>query len=114
MKTLSIIVLSAILSTSAYAAYTGPSSTAYTKGDVKTALNSKDDTKMYLEGYIVNHLRKDKYTFKDVTGTIVVEIDDDLLHAIDVSDKTMVKVYGEVDKDFSDIDFDVKKIELAK
>ncbi len=114
MKTLSIIALCTLISGTAFAAYTGPTSPAFTKGDVRTALNSSDDTKLTLEGYIINHLKKDKYTFRDNTGTIVIEIDDEDFRGIEVNDKTLVRLHGEVDKDFSHVDFDVDRIEIVK
>ena len=38
--------------------------------------NGRDDQMVVLEGNLINQVRNDKYTLRDATGTIVVEIDD--------------------------------------
>lgn len=72
--------------------------------------NPVDDQKVNLKGYVVAQLGKEKYTFRDTTGEIRVEIDNDDLPAVAVDDKTMVEIIGEVEKDYlvsPEIDVDV-------
>ncbi len=115
MKTLSILaIISIMTATTACAAYKGPSAREHANNTVREALNAKDDQEMALEGFIVNHLRKDKYTFRDKTGSIVIEIDKEDLYNIDIDDKTRVRIIGEVDKDFSETTFDVDFIRIIK
>jgi uncharacterized protein (TIGR00156 family) len=54
--------------------FKGPSIGISTAAEAK---NLKDDAPVALRGNIVRHLGKDKYEFKDASGTITVEIDDD-------------------------------------
>ncbi|RKG31114.1 NirD/YgiW/YdeI family stress tolerance protein [Acinetobacter tianfuensis] len=67
---------------------------------VKQALNAKDNTAVQLKGYVVKAVGDEKYQFRDSTGTINVEIDDELWHGKAVSAKTPVTLIGEVDVDY--------------
>ena len=67
---------------------------------VKNALTLKDDTKVKLKGYIVKSVGDEKYQFRDNTGTITVDIDDELWQAKPISAKTPVTVIGEIDVDY--------------
>ncbi len=95
--------------------YTGPSMTRETNvTTVAAALKARDDTQVVLQGNIIRHLGKDKYEFKDNTGTIRVEIDDDDWPAEAVSDKTTVKLYGEVDRSRRGVKIDVDYLEIVR
>ena len=54
---------------------------------------------MQLKGYVVKAIGDEKYQFRDNTGTITVDIDDDLWNGKAVSAKTPVTLIGEVDID---------------
>ncbi len=116
MKLLSLLVLTTFISTTSYAAYTGPNSTKNSvKGSAKAVLSAPDDTKMHLEGKVINRIKKDKYTFQDSTGTIIVEIDNDKMRNITFDENTNVILYGEVDDNFNkDNEFEVDFIEIVK
>ncbi len=66
---------------------------------VKQALTQKDDTKVQLHGYVVKSLGDEKYQFQDKTGSITVEIDNELWQGKPISAKTPVTLIGEVDID---------------
>ena len=66
---------------------------------VKTALGLADDTKVQLKGYVVKAIGDEKYQFRDSTGSITVDIDDDLWQGKAVSAKTLITIRGEVDVD---------------
>ena len=66
---------------------------------VKQALNMKDDQKVQLRGYIVKSIGDEKYEFKDNTGSITVDIDDDLWQGKPIAANTPVTIIGEVDID---------------
>jgi uncharacterized protein (TIGR00156 family) len=87
--------------------FDGPSSAATT---IEKAKKLRDDTNVILEGNIVQHLWKDKYLFKDSSGEITVEIDDDDWNGVVVTSKDVVILYGEVDKDWNSVEIDVDKI----
>ena len=74
-----------------------------------------DDQHVVLEGYIEQHLRGDKYMFKDGTGKITIEIDDDDWRGLTVDPTTKVQINGEVDNGFfEETTVDVDVIQLAK
>jgi len=101
-----------LLSTAAFATgYTGPGAAAQVT-TVAAALEATDDTHVVLEGQIVKRLQDELYEFKDATGTIQVEIDDEDWPAQKVSENTKVRLTGEVDKDFNSHEVDVDRVEL--
>ncbi|WP_349926923.1 NirD/YgiW/YdeI family stress tolerance protein [Acinetobacter sp. A1-4-2] len=82
---------------------------------VKQALTLKDDSKVQLKGYVVKAVGDEKYQFRDNTGTMTVEIDDELWQGKPVNAKTPVTIIGEVDIDYKpakriEIDVDVDAI----
>lgn len=73
-----------------------------------------DDTEVRLTGYIVKKLGDEKYEFRDDTGTVVVEIDDDDWKGIEVSPETRVEIAAEVDQEGQTTELDVDSIRLAE
>ena len=73
---------------------------APTQTTVKHALSLKDDTPVQLKGFVVKALGDEKYQFQDSTGSITVDIDDELWHGQPISAKTPVTITGEVDIDY--------------
>lgn len=67
---------------------------------VKEALTLKNDTKVKLKGYVVKSTGDEKYQFRDSTGSITVDIDDELWQGKAISAKTPVVIIGEVDIDY--------------
>ncbi|MBO7536897.1 MAG: NirD/YgiW/YdeI family stress tolerance protein [Alphaproteobacteria bacterium] len=61
-----------------------------------------------VRGNIVEQRSKDKYLFKDSTGEIVVEIDDEYWSDVKVNENDEVELSGEVDKGYFKIELDVK------
>lgn len=100
--------------TPAFAAFTGPGGS----GTINTAAQvakAPDDTPCLLEGYIIERVNghHDKYTFKDATGSVVVEIDDDLFRGRDIGPSDKVRLSGEVDtKTFRANQVDVEWMEV--
>lgn len=82
---------------------------------VKAALNAKDDTKVKLTGTIVKYLDDETYVFRDSTGTINVEIDDDLWNGKPIHSTTKITLIGEVDvnhKPNRTVEIDVDSIQF--
>lgn len=69
-----------------------------------------DDQDVILEGYIINRIGKDDYTFKDDTGSIAIELDDDI-RLVNINEHTKVRIYGEYDGGF-DNRVDVDRVEV--
>ncbi len=67
---------------------------------VKAAMDMKDDAMVSLKGNIEKQIKKDKYMFKDATGSMVVEIDKKVWNGQTVSPADTVILTGEIDKDF--------------
>lgn len=79
--------------------FEGPSASQLAATTVQEALDLNDEAKVVLQGNIVNSLGDEKYTFKDATGEIVIEIDDEDWHGVKVTPEKTVEIIGEVDKD---------------
>ncbi|ENX16271.1 TIGR00156 family protein [Acinetobacter sp. CIP 64.2] len=71
-----------------------------------------DETGVTLTGQITKHLQSDHYEFKDRSGTISVEIDDDLWRQAGLKVGDHVRLVGEVDTHrYKATDIEVIKIE---
>ena len=71
-----------------------------TTTSVKHVLTLKDDSKVQLKGYVVKAVGDEKYQFRDKTGTIIVDIDDELWQGKPINATTPVTLIGEVDIDY--------------
>lgn len=90
--------------------YTGPGATAQIS-TVAAALEAADDAPVVLKGQIVRRIKGDIYEFKDATGTMKVEIDDEDWPPMAIDDKATVKLTGEVDRDLMGREVDVEFVE---
>ena len=106
------LILAPLFSTGAFAAgYTGPGAQSVTT--VAAANDAADDTPVVLQGFVTKKINNDdKYEFKDASGTIQVEIDDEDWPNQTVSETAKVRLTGEVDKDFNSREIDVDRVEL--
>ncbi|RKG36463.1 NirD/YgiW/YdeI family stress tolerance protein [Acinetobacter rongchengensis] len=75
---------------------------------VKQALTLKDNTKVQLRGHVVKATGDEKYQFRDNTGLITVDIDDELWQGKPISANTTVTLIGEVDVDYKPL----KRVEI--
>lgn len=117
MKTLLIATLAiaplGLLSPVAQAQYTGPgASSAVTT--VAEARDQPDDQAVVLKGTLVAKIGEERYRFRDASGEIDVEIDDDdLPNRQAIGADTEVELHGKVDTHRSkptDIDVDHVRI----
>lgn len=82
---------------------------------VAEALNVSDDTPVKLVGKIEKKLGDEKYLFKDATGTIMIEIDDDDWRGVTATPDSELIIEGEVDKHmFKETKIDVDVVTLKK
>lgn len=82
---------------------------------VKQALSLKDDTRVQLKGSVVKSIGDEKYQFRDHTGSITVDIDDELWQGKAVSANTPVTLIGEVDIDYKPakrVEIDVDSVQF--
>lgn len=101
------------------AAFEGPSATAGTRQmTVEKALSlSFDRDDVCMVGNIVNRIMADheKYTFQDATGSMVVEIDDEVFAGQHVTPQTRVRICGDVDAEtFKPNEFDVEGLQVLQ
>lgn len=81
---------------------------------VADALKLSDDTAVVLEGQIEKSLGKEQYVFKDASGSVTIEIDDDDWRGLNVTPQDTIVIKGEVEKDMFETEIDVDSIELKK
>lgn len=82
---------------------------------VQQALTLKDDTPIKLKGYVVKAIGDEKYQFSDQTGSITVDIDDELWQGKPISAKTPVTIIGEIDIDYKPkkrVEVDVDQVQF--
>lgn len=92
-----------------YGGFTGPQ--AQGANTVAGALKAWDDTMVTLRGNILRQVGHEKYEFKDSTGTIILDIDDDEWYGVSVGPNDVVEIYGEVDAEiYRKNQVDVKSI----
>jgi uncharacterized protein (TIGR00156 family) len=106
MKTLLIATAISLSSVTAMAAPMDMGSMS-----VKEALAAKDDTFGILQGTLVKSLGDEKYEFQDSTGTMTVEIDNDLRQHVQLQANQQVILIGEIEREFRGNEFDVDRIE---
>ena len=94
--------------------FQGPGLTVMT---VSEALKLNDDAPVKLSGKIEKSLGNEKYLFKDATGSITIEIDDEDWNGVTVGPDDIVEIRGEVDTHWNkptDIEVDSIAISLKK
>jgi uncharacterized protein (TIGR00156 family) len=77
---------------------------------VEKAKGLRDDSWVVLEGSIVRKVGKELYEFRDASGSVNVDIDDDVWGGLTVTPKDKIRIEGEVDKDWNSVEIDVKRI----
>ena len=92
--------------------FTGPGLSVST---VAEANKMSDDQPVVLVGQIERSLGDEKYLFKDASGTVTVEIDNEDWRGLNVTPQDTVILNGEIDKEmFKDTKIDVDSIALKK
>lgn len=84
---------------SAAAQYVGPSPTPTYTSVSDVLKNPIDDHPVTLDGYLIKKVGKKKYLFSDGSAEIQVEIDRKHFPSTPISEKTKVRISGEVEKD---------------
>ena len=80
--------------------FEGPGAPSTTSMTVKQALSMPDDSIVVLTGKIVNALGDEKYLFRDASGDVIIEIDDDEWYGVKVTPENVIEITGELDKEF--------------
>ena len=114
-----LALLAAAMPTAAMAAFQGPTATTGVANmTVEKALSFHfDRERVCLTGNIVNKLPfdDDKYTFEDMTGSMMVDIDHRLFGNETVTPQTRVRLCGEVDAEtLKPNEFDAESLEILR
>lgn len=73
--------------------------------------NLKDDQYIVLQGKITQQIGHELYLFKDSTGEVEVEIDNDVWRGQTITPSDEVKLFAEIDRDWRKIEVEVKRLE---
>lgn len=110
-KFLSILMLVGISTSIVVAAHGGfKDSVAPKKATVAEILKMNNNSYISVQGNIVKRISDDKYSFKDNTGTITVEIDDDKWGGVNAGTQDKLELIGEVEKKYNTTELDVDSV----
>lgn len=100
--------------TKAYAQFTGPSARGAVSS-VEQVQSTRANTYVTLTGHIVDHQRKNYYTFRDETGEMRVEIEPSVWRYRNVGPNDKVRLMGEVERNGAgNLYLWVKTLDLVK
>lgn len=110
MNKASAIGLIALMSVSSFAmaAYTGPQE--QDKVSVAQLKDLADDSWTTLEGKLVKHLGGENYLFRDASGEVEVEVDQDVWRGVEVGPEDLVRIRGEVDHSWNKSEVEVESL----
>lgn len=107
-KFLSILMLVGISTSLVFAAHGGfKDSVSPKKSTVSEILKMNNNSYVSVQGNIVKRISDDKYSFKDATGTMTVEIDDDKWGGVNVETQDKLELIGEIEKKYNTTELDV-------
>ena len=113
-----LLILSLVLITTAFTANTSlgefHDTTNTNKTTISKALKMPHNSYVTLQGNIIKQISEDKYLFKDATGTITVEIDNDKWQNQNVNAKDKLELKGEIEKDLKGTKLDVDTVTIIK
>lgn len=125
MKKLCIALCLTVISAVAYArtpGFNAPDGQVYTHGGftgpapvlttVAVAKTLRDDAWVILEGNITRQLGHELYEFRDASGTIMVEIDDKYWAGQNATPASRVRIEGEIDRDWNNLEVDAKSVRI--
>ena len=118
MRLLVSFFMVCLLSCPAWAAFKGPSVAQKEFISATAALEAPEGATCVLTGNIIEHINKDRYTFKDDSGSIVVNIHPHVFGSLDVTPDNVVKITGEIrgkrEKKSPDAHVGIRYIEIIK
>jgi uncharacterized protein (TIGR00156 family) len=113
-KILATSLVLGLLVSNAYAQFTGPSARGAVSS-VEQVQSTRANTYVTVKGNIVDHQRKNYYTFRDETGEIRVEIEPSVWRNRNIGPTDQVRLLGEVDRNAAgNVYLWVKSLEVVK
>lgn len=91
--------------------FTGPDAVPLVT--VADAAGLPNDAVARLQGHITRSLGHEKYEFRDDSGTVTVEIDDDDWRGVEASPDVKVELLVEVDRDWRRMELEVESVRLV-
>ena len=80
---------------------------------VSVAKNAVDDSWFSLTGKILRRVGGEQYLFEDKTGTMIVEIDHKDWRNMKVDPRMIVRISGEIDREWGTNEMEVEMIEVV-
>lgn len=113
-KILSLMAATAVVfgAFTANAAGSASDNSAKPISHVSDVKNMPDDSMVYIQGYLIQNLGNENYTFQDDSGTMTVEIDDELMGNNMYSPTTMVWIAAEVNKEGDIVALEAEEIQF--
>ena len=110
-KFLSVLMIIGVSTSIAFAAHGGfKDSVNPKKSTVSEIQKMNNNSYVSVQGNIVKRISDDKYSFKDATGTITVEIDDDKWGGVNAGTQDKIELVGEVEKKYNSVELDVDSV----
>ena len=110
-KVLAVLLLAGISASVAFAAQGGfKDSVNPKKSTVAEVLKMNNNAYVSIQGNIIKRISDDKYSFKDSSGTITVEIDDDKWGGVTAGTQDKLELIGEVEKKYNATELDVDTV----
>lgn len=112
-KFLSILAILGIIATNVNAMdHKAPMNNDKPISKVSDVATMPDDSIVYIQGMIVQDLGDENYLFKDDSGTINIEIDEDLVENNQIVGEAMMFITATVDKDGNITTLDAEEIDI--
>lgn len=109
-----LVLAASLLAGIASAQYVGPSTAPIRLTIADVLKDPVDDAQVTFTGVIVKKVGTDKYLFPDGISQIRMEIDRKYFPATPLTDKTKVRIRGEVEKEFLESpEIDVDHLEIV-
>lgn len=111
MHKANVIGLIALMSVSSFAmaAYTGPKEQVIVS--VEQLKDQRDDSWVTLEGKLVKHIGGETFLFRDTSGEVEVDVDEEVWHGVEVGPNDLIRIRGEVDHSWNKVDIEVEHLE---
>ncbi len=111
MSILLSLLLTFVMTTPVSAAFDGPGAAPVVKDSASAATAAKDSPDT-LEGNLVRKVKDELYLFKDGSGEVLVEIDDDLMTGRNITPENKVRLHGDVDREDGRPSIEVETLEV--
>lgn len=114
MKLIKIISASVLMLILSYAPLFAQNTSSLELSTVIEVSQMEDNTKVMLEGFIGRQSGDDNYIFKDDTGEITIEVEEDTWRGQNVNEDIKVRIMGEYEKEANSEEIEVEWLEIIE